>query len=73
MNYFNPKNKNVNPLWDNDLIQFARLICEIEATEGISLDVAASMDLSESDLNELVDRANLVWENAKAANVGKRD
>lgn len=53
--------------WENDRIQFARLICEIVATHD-EIDCAAlreSMDLDQSDLDALFDRANEAWEKAK--------
>lgn len=52
--------------WNNNLVQFARLLCEINATQ--QLDVAAlyeSMDLDAGDVTNLFDRANEVWERAK--------
>lgn len=54
-------------LWDDDLIQFARLLCEINATHS-EIDVAAlceSMDLEYDDIDTLFDRAHVVWEQAK--------
>ena len=63
------KKKNYNPIWDNDLIQFARLICEINATCELSADdwqqLCDGMDLDRSDVVELFDRAHAVWENSK--------
>lgn len=58
-----------NPLWDEDLIQFARLLSEIAAGQSSIRfeDLCASMDLEVDDINELFDRANEVWENAKEA------
>jgi len=53
--------------WANDLVQFARLLCEIRATQD-ELDVdglCESMDLDPDDIGELFDRANDVWEHAK--------
>ena len=53
--------------WEDDLVQFARLLCEIRAIQD-NFDVAglcASMDLEESDLDELLDRAHDVWESTK--------
>lgn len=57
-----------NKLWDNNLIQFARLLSEINATQD-SIDFDAlceSMNLEREEINELFDRANDVWEEAKA-------
>lgn len=56
-----------NPLWNNDLIQFARLLAEISATQD-HLDLPAlaeSMDLELAEVNVIFDRADAVWEAAK--------
>ncbi len=54
-------------LWENNEVQFARLLCEIIATqEGIDFKpLMASMDLFRARVNELFDRADSVWEEAK--------
>ena len=54
-------------MWNNDLIQFARLLCEIVATQDNfdSEPIVESMDIGPAELNELFDRAHEVWENAK--------
>ena len=54
-------------LWDNNEIQFARLICELVANvENLEFElVSESMDLEESELQELYDRAHTVFENVK--------
>lgn len=55
-------------LWSDDLIQFARLLSEINATQD-NLDYEAlceSMDLTPGDIVELFDRAGLVFEATKA-------
>jgi len=54
--------------WSDDLVQFARLIDEIRATQDISAwtDLCASMDLEPERVDELFDRAHKVWEKAKA-------
>lgn len=54
-------------LWANDLIQFARLLTEILATQA-ELDVGSlcdSMDLEPDDIDELFDRAVKVFEASK--------
>lgn len=58
---------NTNPLWDNDLLQFARLLCELVATQdNLNLiAVAEEMDVERSDVTELLERAHKVWEDAK--------
>lgn len=56
-------------LWDNDLIQFARLLDEIQATFS-EIDypaLEASMDLEMDDIDALFERAQRVWDAAKAA------
>jgi len=57
-----------NPLWMNNRIQFARLLCELVATQDkLNLhEVAISMDLGLSDVKALLDRANDDWEASKA-------
>lgn len=53
--------------WDDDLVQFARLLCEINATFS-EIDVPGlceSMDLEPERIGELFDRADTVWEIAK--------
>ena len=53
-------------LWSDNLTQFARLICEIEATQELDLEsLAVSMDLSQEDLLSLFERANKVFEEVK--------
>ena len=56
-------------LWEDDRIQFARLISEIVACEE-SLDtitLCESMDLEEEELQSLFDRAEEVFEQSKRA------
>lgn len=56
-------------LWDNNLVQFARLLCEIRAnivaTPQEWTDLKESMDLPSQDVEALFDRAEVVWESAK--------
>ena len=50
--------------WENNNIQFPRLLAEIVATQD-KLDIPAlaeSMDLTVAEVNELFDRAQLAWE-----------
>lgn len=55
----------------DDRIQFARLIDEMIAAlppgeqRGMIKDMAVSMDLSEQEVNTMIKRAMLTWENAK--------
>jgi len=58
--------------WTRDRVQFARLLCDIIAaldegqTKDLIIDLCRSMDLGPDDVNELFDRAEQVWEKAKA-------
>jgi hypothetical protein len=58
------------PLWENNLVQFARLISEIQGAWSISENdwqaLRDSMDLENDDLMALFDRAFDVWDAAKA-------
>lgn len=51
--------------WENNEVQFARLLCELIASDYNVTDAAKSMDLEVKDVNELLDRAHTVWERAK--------
>ena len=55
--------------WEYNEIQFARLLCELVASDcslvDYVTDAAKSMDLEVKDINELLDRAHTVWERAK--------
>lgn len=54
-------------LWENNEIQFARLLSEIVAVQA-DLDIPAiaeSMDLDIEYVDELFDRAHEVWERSK--------
>jgi hypothetical protein len=56
-------------MWENNLVQFARLLSELNAVVDISsgdlLKLAGSMDVEPYRILELFDRAELVWEDAK--------
>ena len=56
--------------WQNDAIQFPRLIAELEAagafTSPVLKSVAASMDLKTGDVVALIDRAQGTWDDIKA-------
>lgn len=64
-------------LWKDDLIQFARLLCEIRANiSATNRDwraLSESMDLSMEQLEVLFDRADLVWETAKENNANTQN
>lgn len=57
--------------WEDNELQFARLLSEIVAATGVIQlnaiieDCARSMDLHTDDVRGLIDRAELVWESAK--------
>jgi len=57
-------------LWEDNSIQFPRLLAEICATVEISDKdweaLKESMDLSTEEINELFDRAQEEWEEIKA-------
>lgn len=54
-----------NKLWNNDLVQFARLLTEIRSNIDIEEyhwdGLRKSMDLDYCDLEELFDRAEISW------------
>lgn len=51
-----------NKNWNDNELQFARLIHEIDATQLVDWDeIAEQMDLYESEVRELVERANEVF------------
>lgn len=55
-----------NTNWENNAIQFARLLAEINATQTLDMDaLAESMNLAVEDINDLFDRADDQWENIK--------
>jgi len=52
-------------LWADDATQFPRLLMEINAcglSEEQYTDIAASMDLSAEQVDELLDRAEKAWD-----------
>lgn len=62
----------LNDKWNNNEIQFARLLCEMIAViDSLKhyewrMEVATSMDLMIKDVNEILNRAEEVWEKAKS-------
>lgn len=62
--------------WDLPLIQFARLISELEAagafTEQVVQDLQTSMDLHEDAVTELIDRAQAIFDEAKVEAAGRQ-
>lgn len=64
---------NNNAVWDNDLVQFARLLSEINATQN-DIDfhtLSDEMNCSIAEVEELFDRADAVWEKAKQDTISK--
>lgn len=58
-----------NDLWLNSSIQFPRLLSEIVATCDLSTtELCESMDITPSELDELLDRAIHLWELQKIRN-----
>lgn len=57
-------------LWANDRIQFARLICELNATQSPwdYSSLRESMDLPNERIDELFERAHKAWEESKRNN-----
>lgn len=55
--------------WGDDSVQFARLLCEINAnvefTDEQWISILESMDITSARLNELFNRAHQEWEKAK--------
>ena len=61
------KNKTMsNRNWNDNELQFARLIHEIDATQLVDWDeIAEQMDLYESEVREVVQRANEMFTGVK--------
>ena len=63
----------ISDLWDDDLIQFTRLLAEIVATQELDIvTIAESMNLTPSDVRLLLERAQISWEKIKT-NIGNND
>ena len=58
--------KEANSLWENDKVQFARLINELDLLDVFDLNtlisLACSMDLSQKDILDLIERAKNVYD-----------
>lgn len=56
--------------WEDDKLQFARLISEIQSVGGFDAELihalAESMDLKITDIHELMERAEAVFEEEKS-------
>ena len=52
-------------LWENDAVQFKRLLAEIRSVVDFSKEqmeaLCESMDLTSADIEEVLDRADLAW------------
>lgn len=56
-----------NKNWNDNAIQFPRLLAEISATQELDMEALAdSMDLSVAEVKELFDRADAAWEVIKS-------
>ena len=58
--------------WKNNRLQFARLIAELEMAgafikKSLMSDLRESMDLTDEQICEIVERASNVWDEAKLA------
>jgi hypothetical protein len=62
-----PQNNDVeSDYWNNDSIQFPRLIAEIEATQELNFgELCDAMDLEEDQVAQLFGRAQMAWEAIK--------
>jgi len=56
-------------MWEDDLIQFPRLLAELRAV-GLSAEqyeyLREQMDLSDSEIDEIFERAETAWDAIKA-------
>jgi len=59
--------------WKNNAVQFPRLIAELTATIELTPlqlgSLAAAMNITPAELDELIDRADLVWQDIKERTV----
>ena len=58
--------------WENNALQFARLLAELQGlvTVDVVQEAATSMDLAPSDVLEIFERADEVWTKIKSQTVG---
>jgi hypothetical protein len=72
--YYGWENNPSKHLWYVNEIQFARLLVEImgqlepEGYESVILNCASSMNLDSQEVDELFQRADQIWEEAKRRN-----
>jgi len=58
--------RTLNEAWEDDHVQFPRLIEEIIANQELNWsEIRKSMDLTDAQLHELLDRAHDAWERIK--------
>lgn len=61
--------KNSNDNWENNAIQFARLIAELDTvgawTKKVIVNLAAETDLTTQEICALIDRAKTQWDKIK--------
>lgn len=62
--------KNLQKNWENDAIQFPRLISEMQAQgvfalPGVVDSLCSEMDISKDEVCGLIDRAEQAWEDVK--------
>ncbi len=60
--------RNKNPMWENNLLQFARILSELRGIgigETLWDELMAQTGLDSEDLDDLFERAQFVWEQAK--------
>lgn len=58
----------MNPLWEDDQVQFIRLLAEISSTNltsEIYSQLREATDLTNEEINELFDRADAAWQKYK--------
>lgn len=64
------KEEKPKSLWDDDHIQFARLLAEFRASGGFNAgqyqDLKESMDLTYDQIDEILERAEVAWVKIKA-------
>lgn len=56
--------------WENNAIQFPRLIAELEAQgvfdlPGVRKNLSEEMDILDEEINAIIDRAQVEWEGIK--------
>ena len=61
--------KNPNSNWNNDVLQFARFLAELESAGAFTPTVCETVmnltDWNAEELDELINRAQAIWDEAK--------